>query len=243
MPGNIHQNMNSPIWSSCTDFVPLTAFTHTLTGWCSSCDADAYCIMRKSKQSVPNGQCKIKNRALYVSVIWDDPSRGYSHYVPARCLKSQSDLKGGARVSMRYSGKIWTGKIELSKRRKAALSLVQGENIAIELFACAIASCKGTSLSVKINSLTHTSQFDKSHVLGQTFAYKYTPPPQHYFIRHIKQIRHGLNRSSFRHSVSPGHRIIAFLVFNITLAGDHSLPMLLQKFVQYFAWTSLRCRC
>ena len=84
-------------------------------------------MKRKSKKSVPNAECKIKNGILHVLVIWDDTSQGQSHYVPVQCLKSHKPLEGGVEVSMKHSKKIWTGRIQLSKRRIAALSLVHGK--------------------------------------------------------------------------------------------------------------------
>ena len=89
---------------------------------------ELHCAMKgKSKKSVPNGDCKIKNGILHVLVVWDDKSQGLSHYVPVHCLKSSRPLEGGVAVSMRHSKKVWTGKIQLSKKRIAALSLVHGK--------------------------------------------------------------------------------------------------------------------
>ena len=81
-------------------------------------------MKKKSEKSLPNADCKIKNVILHTLVIWDDKSRGSSHYVPVHCLKSDKPLEGGVEVSMRHSKKVWTGKIQLSKQRIAALSLI-----------------------------------------------------------------------------------------------------------------------
>lgn len=82
---------------------------------------------QKLKSSVPDADSKIKNGILHVLVKWDDKTRGSEHYVPVSSLRSTSALEGGTRVSMRHSKKLWSGVIEYSKRRRAALSLLQGE--------------------------------------------------------------------------------------------------------------------
>ena len=85
--------------------------------------------IQKKHQRVPNGECRIRNGVVHVLVKWDDQSRGYSHYVPVHCLKTvdaNSHIEGGTKVYMRHSKKIWTGEIEISRKRKAALSLVGG---------------------------------------------------------------------------------------------------------------------
>ena len=84
-------------------------------------------MKRKLKRSVPHADCKIKNGILHVLVVWDDQSQGESHYVPVQCLKSNKPLEGGVKVSMKHSKKMWTGRIQLSKQRIAALSLVHGK--------------------------------------------------------------------------------------------------------------------
>ena len=82
---------------------------------------------RKSKVSVPNAATKIKGGIVHVLVKWDDQTRGSAHYVPVSSIRCASPLEGGARVTMHHSKKVWSGMIEYSKRRKAALSLVQGK--------------------------------------------------------------------------------------------------------------------
>ena len=86
---------------------------------------------QKKRKCVPNGQCCIKNGVTHVLVKWDDQSRGESHYVPVHCLKTvekNSHLEGGSRVFMRHSKKKWSGEIEISHKRQAALSLVGGKS-------------------------------------------------------------------------------------------------------------------
>ena len=77
--------------------------------------------------SVPDADCKVKNGTLHVLVKWDDTSRGEAHYVPVSSIRSESPLQGGTRVRMRHCKKVWSGRVQLSKRRKAALSLVHGK--------------------------------------------------------------------------------------------------------------------
>lgn len=83
--------------------------------------------MTGTKKSVPKAECKRKHGQLHVRVIWDDASKGASHFIPVTRLKCDSELVGGAKVSMRHSKRNWSGTISISDRHKAALSLVEGK--------------------------------------------------------------------------------------------------------------------
>lgn len=99
--------------------------------WCQV-DFSAWTMKKgRGRQRVPNADCKVRNGVTLVLVKWDDTSRGQSHFVPVHCLKTldtNSHLEGGIKVFMRHSKKIWTGEIEISRKRKAALSLVGGKS-------------------------------------------------------------------------------------------------------------------
>ena len=114
-------------------------------------------MKRKSKKSVPNANCKIRGGVLHVLVAWDDKTRGDSHYVPVHCLKSDAPLQGGANVSMRHSRKVWTGRIQLSERRMAALSLIHGKNRHV-IVSCVL----GTILERILYLRTRTKMKDRS---------------------------------------------------------------------------------
>ena len=64
---------------------------------------------------------------MHVRVVWDDPSKGASHFVPVSLLKCGSNVVGGAKVSMRHYKRNWSGTISISDWHKAALALVEGK--------------------------------------------------------------------------------------------------------------------
>lgn len=64
-----------------------------------------------------------RKRKKHVRINWDETSKGDWHYVPmasVRVLPGYS-LEAGAKVSVRFGQKNWTGTIAASRKRRQLL--------------------------------------------------------------------------------------------------------------------------
>ena len=87
---------------------------------------------RKKEGVPPMTDCEVGRGQIYVRVIWDDTSKGISHYVPLNSIMCTEKISGGSRVTMRHSGgKVWSGTVATDAREDAIRDLVQGRGMCI----------------------------------------------------------------------------------------------------------------
>ncbi|XP_043223237.1 uncharacterized protein LOC122382234 [Amphibalanus amphitrite] len=70
---------------------------------------------------------RTRNKRKYVRILWDDTSRGSSHYVPLSSIPGYAQLKAKSRVRIKYGKTVWTGTVCQSRKSLAAESLLGDE--------------------------------------------------------------------------------------------------------------------